>query len=145
MPGTEDNSKATRGRRAPESRNTSQTGPDDPQKSQIEKVEGSAQPTDAVISFTTRESRGPYFGRSGPAIQQLASALRHDLATLWRRTTVWLLHALRILKDQSRNTSRRGLRRDVFLSRLSVPPAKIRAMLPVKLSFTKLFKRVRFA
>lgn len=148
MPGTEDDSKPKRGRGAPESRkvDTPQTGPDEPQKSQLAKVEGSTQPTDAVISSAAKESLGPLFGRSRPAIQQLASALRHDLGTIWRRTAAWLLHALRILKDQSRNrnTSRPGLRREVFLSGLSVHPAKIGALLPVKLSFMKLFKRVRW-
>ena len=148
MPGTEDDSKPKRGRGAYESgkADTPQTGPDETVKPQPGNVEVSAQPTDAVILSTAKEDLGPPFGRSRPAVQQLASAIRHDAGTVWRRTTAWLLHALRYLKEQSRtlNTLRLGLRHEVLLSRLSVRPAKIRALLPVKLSFMKLFKHVRW-
>ena len=148
MLGSEDGSKPKRRRGAHESgkADTPQIGPDENEKPQPANVEVSAQPTGAVILSTAKEDLGPTFGRSRPAVEQLASVLRHDAWTVWRRTTAWLLHALRNLKEQSRNlnTSRPGLRHEVFLSRLSVRPAKIRALLPVKLSFMKLFKHVRW-
>jgi penicillin-binding protein 1A len=146
MPGADDDSKPKRGRGAPEPRNadTPQTGPDEAEKSQPAKVGASTQPTDPGILSTAKENLGPVFGRSRPVVQQLASALRHDLGTIWRRTKTWLLHALRIFKEQSRNlnTSLSGLKRDVIFSGLAVHTAKIRPLL-VRLSFMKLFKRVR--
>ena len=135
MPGTEDDSKPKRRRGGPDpgKSGTPQTGPEEAEKSQPASVEV-AQSTDTAILSTAKEDLWPPFGRSRPAVQQLLSALRHDVGTIWRRTAARFSHALRNLEEQSQNlqTSRPGLRRDVFLSRLSVPPAKIRAMLPVK-------------